>query len=642
MYEENSDKKYESFKIPGRSQDRTGDTAPGRPSSGCSLSGPERGNQFELSPGQPLSPSQEDDLFYEIEYDDGPFPGVGKYVLKAAKIEPPRRDEIRERFDQMRDIARQNRTLYFRSTPFYDRRMQEENSRIFYKQGIFMKDFEDHYEKSVPYTSYFPFYQMMGYEQLRTYFTWRTRVREGTVAETSLSYAFLYIYELLANIGVADPGEGLEKLLFFWKEFRAYDKTIDKYVLKWLKDYHVYYELPHTFREFVAGSGLEQEYPGMWESEDDFDLLCAVSKYDLRRSAFYTEDRAALIRDCFAFTAGRLREVFGKNGLDFDRSIFQPVKNMVPWTPFQGALFYPWMRQRDRRVVLSEKEIYVCSQNCWKFHKTITTESGRQFLGYVMKQMEAVLRKLTKYKYFITTNTRGVNPVTLTILREAGLSLEELITGAVREFYREATKTVVRVDAEALERIRREALLTQEKLTVEEEEEWRGAAPGNDTPALDFAGALPGMRRPLPGADSAPAKHPVNARESLAEPAKHPVNARESLTEPAKLSVAPPEPAASSASFAATESESADSWQELKSALTGTEQAALRLLLRDGGDQSGAKLKKFADSQGIMLEILMDGINEKAMDAIGDSLLDSDFAIYEDYIEQVKEMVEET
>ena len=214
--------------------------------------------------------------------------------------------------------------------------------------------------------------------------------------------------------------------------------------------------------------------------------------------------------------------------------------------------------------------------------------------------------------------------------------------------------------------------------------EWRGATPGNDAPALDFAGALPGMRRPLPGADSVPAKHPVNARESLEEPAK--------------LSVAPPEPEIlSSAGPAAGESESADirrdlraaagepkltvplsdPWQELKSALTGTEQEALRLLLRGGADQGGTNpsgagqpgpaqsggaqpgtgqpgpdrpdpaqsaqaLKKFADSQGIMLEILMDGINEKAMDAIGDSLLDSDFAIYEDYIEQVKEMVEET
>ena len=39
---------------------------------------------------------------------------------------------------------------------------------------------------------------------------------EGRVEHVSLSYAFLYIYELLNNIGVDSPEEGLGQLLFFW------------------------------------------------------------------------------------------------------------------------------------------------------------------------------------------------------------------------------------------------------------------------------------------------------------------------------------------------------------------------------------------------------------------------------------------
>lgn len=95
-----------------------------------------------------------------------------------------------------------------------------------------MKDFEDDYEEAVAYKEYFPYYQMMGYRQLRTYFTWRARVRKGEVEKTSLSYAFLYLYELLNNIGVSDPQEGLDKLLFFWQEFRVFQPEIDKYVLR--------------------------------------------------------------------------------------------------------------------------------------------------------------------------------------------------------------------------------------------------------------------------------------------------------------------------------------------------------------------------------------------------------------------------
>ena len=43
------------------------------------------------------------------------------------------------------------------------------------------------------------------------------------------------------------------------------------------------------------------------------------------------------------------------------------------------------------------------------------------------------------------------------------------------------------------------------------------------------------------------------------------------------------------------------------------------------------ELKKFADECGVMLEVLADGINEKAMDIVGDNILSDDFEIYDDY-----------
>ena len=60
---------------------------------------------------------------------------------------------------------------------------------------------------------YFPDYQSMGYEQLRTY-TWRTNVRKGVIRKTSFSYVFVYLYELLNNVGVADCRDGS---LSFWR-----------------------------------------------------------------------------------------------------------------------------------------------------------------------------------------------------------------------------------------------------------------------------------------------------------------------------------------------------------------------------------------------------------------------------------------
>lgn len=568
----------------------------------------------------------EEGIYYEIEYDSGPLPGVGKFVQKPLKIDAPEaerirgsfpwaendaskkhnpreKDAVRKRFDRMRDIARDYRIMFYGSSKFYDQRVQQENSKIFYKQGMFMKDFEDEYERSVPYSSYFPYYQMMGYEQLRTYFTWRTQVRRGAVTSTSLSYAYLYIYELLNNIGVEDPQDGLDKLMFFWKEYRQFHNSIDKYVLRWLKDYHIYYETDRPFSEFIQQNGLTEYEQELSCSKDPFDLLCSLSKYKITKSAFYSPDREQLIKDCFSYTLDTLRQHFSEKGLEFDDFIFYPSKGTSAWIPFQGALFYPWLLQRDRTVILSEKEVYECNQNRWTSHTSLTNERGRQFLSYIFKQMESVLRRAAAYKYRITAGIHMIHPATLAILHAAGIHPEEIITKAVMDFYRKSTRTIVQVDFSVLDKIRQEALETQEKLIVPETETSIPIAPAPDN-------------SPDP-----PDKQPLLSKGP-------------SFTE--KQSVWDEDPVSTAAFHTDLQEDTGDDpWTALWSALNDTERNTLSYLLSGQTD-----IKSYADAQGIMLEVLMDGINEKAMDLIGDSLVDEEFTIYEDYMDQVKGMVE--
>ncbi|WOO36022.1 TerB N-terminal domain-containing protein [Anaerocolumna sp. AGMB13020] len=566
MDEYDIDKKYDSFKIPGRRQFQED-----RAAKELSQTKIKESVSFDESP------------FYEIEYDTCPMPGVGRFVLKSQKIEEPKKDEKRDLFGQMREIARTQGSAYDH-TRFFDRRVQLDNARIFYKQGIFMKDFTDDYSEIAQFSQYFPYYQMMGYEQLRTYFTWRTEVRKGKVADISLSYVFLYIYELLSNIGVKDPQEGLDQLMSFWRAFAVYNKSIDRYVLRWLKDYHIYYELSHSFKEFLEANKLEEYYPKMTDTEDNFDLFCSISKYDIRKSTYFTEDKVELVKNCFYFVIHKLRQRFGDSGINFEEEIFQATKKMTEWKPFRDALFYPWRKQADRRIVLSENEIYICSGNKWAFSKVITSESGRQLIGYIIKQMEVALRKATNYKFKLTANINTVAHEALTKLKEADLSLEIMVNSAVEEFYKEETKTVVIVDKAALLRIKQEALLTQEKLIVPEQQK-------EIIPVI-------------------PAPKQLSLFDIVRED---------------KPSIPPSD----------TEPVHIDSpWESLKKHLSDVEIKALSVVL-----QGETELKKYADECGIMLEVLADGINEKAIDFIGDNLLDDEFALYDDYKEQVKELV---
>lgn len=565
MSEDNKNNKYEAFKIPDRKPEQN------------------RG-AFQPSPKpnvQPIS-SLSDGMFYEIEYDSCSIPGVGKYVQKPKpqKIDEPEKDEIRELFLRMRDIARAHRSTYDFSR-FFDRRVQNDNAIIFYRQAVFMKDFTDDYAGNAQFSGYFPCYQMLGYDQLRTYFTWRTGVRQGNVAATSLSYAFLYIYELLCNIGVTDPQDGLCKLMFFWKAFREHDKFIDKYVLRWLKDYHIYYELPHTFKEFAEKNGLAGHYPKLAGADDSFDLFCSISKYNIRKSAFFTDETSGMISDCFAYVMDSIRRNFEAAGMNFDDALFRPTRKLVPWKPFKDALFYNPVNQADRQIVLSQNEIYMCKGGQWTFSTAITTEKGRQFIGYVMKQMESVLRKLKKYRFRLTANTDMINEDTIRILTNAGLFIDKIVTAAVMEYHRDATKIVVTVDHASLARIRQEAQKTQESLIVEEQ------TLQNSVEAI-------------------PMQFTAQDQNMFADTATK------------------------------VDEETApfpDVWENLKDILTGNELRALEVVLQ------GDDIKAFAHECEVMIEVLVDGINEKAMDYIGDNLMDEDFVLYDDYKETVGRML---
>jgi hypothetical protein len=120
MNEYNTDKKYKPFKIPDRQKAQE---------SGVSKVQPQNRHYTQMS----LS----DGLFYEIEYDNSPFPGVGKFVLKSQEIVQPQKDPIRELFYRMRDIARQYPIPDSYYSWFFDKRVQKWNARIFYNQAVF-------------------------------------------------------------------------------------------------------------------------------------------------------------------------------------------------------------------------------------------------------------------------------------------------------------------------------------------------------------------------------------------------------------------------------------------------------------------------------------------------------------------------
>lgn len=115
--------------------------------------------------------------------------------------------------------------------------------RLFVSQAELAADYEDDLPYNGTFMHYFPTYRAMSDVQLRGYFTWRTRVRRGDVRRASLSFAFVYLYELINGIGVVDAAGGFRELRRFCAAYRQIDDRIDRYARIWLDDYVIYHGL---------------------------------------------------------------------------------------------------------------------------------------------------------------------------------------------------------------------------------------------------------------------------------------------------------------------------------------------------------------------------------------------------------------
>ena len=562
-------KEYAAFSIPRREIQPTKEPSPAE--------------QTDRANPAPLA----DAKFAEIEYE----PNLNRTstaekalrffssVTSAQPIEQRTIDPIREKFFEMRSMAS-------------DRPFARNDSELFYRQAKFMEDFTDDYGGDAKFSMYYPYYQHMGYDQLRTYFTWRAKARRGEILPTSVSYAFLYVYELLSGIGVDDPADGLNKLVAIWNEFLKYGPALENYMPQWIKDYHIYYELPQSFKDFIKEHNMQKYYSITLIFDDEADnyleLWNSISGYDVTRSKFYNEGNQQLLKECFDAVLDGIHEYCKSRNTGYEDLFIYSISRRTPWNPFKQALFHHKQNQPERQVNMPGHERYYCKNDRWSANLPIYYSNQKDFVGHVLKKTESCLRQAVNYKYKLAAELKtGYGS-----FREQTAKLEELdgvIEKTIADFHRNKNRTIVTVDHANLARIREEALGTQDKLIV----------PEHDADSADhFSNGAPPKAA---GVCSTP-----HEDESELNTQTPPIQ------------------------------EENNAWQALKEALSETELQALSIILHNTAD-----LKAFADENGIMMEVLIDSINEKASDYIGDNIMEMEDSIniYDDYGEEIARML---
>lgn len=334
---------------------------------------------------------------------------------------------------------------------------------LFYTQGTFMADYSDVYEYNADFVKYYPTYRDLDTEQLRGYFSWRSRVRRGLYDDAPLPFIYMYAYEMINNIGISSPEEGLAQLKKLTQRYGDRNGEFRKLLIRWTVDYCVYYRLPPESVGDVADIVFDRSLLTLihWEKADDeelFSAMLALSGYPVEQSRFYLQypekyKRAAVrvFRSLSAFFRDHR-----KNPL-CDK-LFGRMTEMN-CRMFEAAVFYDRNTTRNADYALSEIHSYTCRNGVWRCRKYYGSRGRNSQLGELLKTLDALMRQRCDFRY-------KLRPAEIS---KTTLSLISRELDAIDEEDRRAKAMKIEIDLSKLEGIRAAADITRDKLIVEDE-----------------------------------------------------------------------------------------------------------------------------------------------------------------------------
>ena len=541
---------------------------------------------------------------------------------------------------------------------------------VFYRQARLMEDYTDDVPYHGDFEQYFPTYQAMSDRQLRGYFTWRAAVRAGSIGEAPLSFAFVHIYELLMGIGTTAGEQAFHDIERFWQGFRAYTPRLDRYVRTWLRDYAVWHGLdpklvaPYVDLEFDRALVAMRDGIAAWEGrptparfstpatliapgypmpqpkpdtdgpggasatkrrgrkrtqkadgadnpaeEGLFQSFDSLSSYKPRVSRLHRDRPDTLRHVCCAVVVQLARHYDAHRKSGLLESLFGSPLAM-PYAMFSSAVFWSEGPHADATYELDAINRYTCAHGRWYWEGFHGSHTRSTKLGAVLRATDQRLRAAIGYEHPLAEKT---------VPKYLAKIIDEEVEARLA-WEQERERRTIHVDLSQLAGIRAAASLTQEALLVDEERE--------DEPAAAVEPGVPWVGEPDASSGSADASARA-ATAAAPEPATTqsagvPIVTDDSQTAAAQAAsgqavagagaAAPKDPAGGQAPLG----------------LTPAELALLDALL-DGAP--------FEPPAGTSLDMLVDDVNEKLFDLLGDTALEfggTTPTIIEDYREDVR------
>ena len=339
--------------------------------------------------------------------------------------------------------------------------------RNFYRQGKFMEDYEDDAPWNGSYSHYFPTYHDLNTAQLRGYFTWRARLRKGDFTPIATSIAYIYVYELLNGIGASSPEDALMKMCEFRQGFLDSgigDPGMRRNLNRWMLEYAVLHDMPAEKAVAYAASDIVKKdsaltvlkYPEGSSDDEIFSALCFFYGNKFTQSPVLKQDDADGKR-LFASVWRIASQDFSRDGMDLFTVCFgKPAA--FPWHPLGNAIYFEQSAHPDSDFMLDPCRQYQCRRGMWREKRYENLYFDHDTFRALLHEADRFFRKALNTGRLLRENP---NEAWASGYAEAAIRQE-------KEARREALKQNIAIDLSNLEKIRRDARVTQDSLLTED------------------------------------------------------------------------------------------------------------------------------------------------------------------------------
>lgn len=542
-------------------------------------------------------------------------------------------------------------------------------NRVFYEQAKFMENHSESMSYMIDFESYFHNYQDMQLSQLKSYFYWRSAIRNNNFQKTSLSYIYIYADELINKIGVKDSNDGLNKLINLWKFYRGEYRNLDKYLPEWIRDYNIIHNCNRDYVEVVMDLYSEFEKsgtPSRWLSCEVViaeylnktynipqQVLAKISGYKFLKSTFFKGKHGYLVLEIVPQVFSEIEKLKVENGEDTLVDLLIREKNEQQWKPFRSASFYADAFIQNQEFLISDSIKIWCENGNWYStypqHNLLILSNH---IGEIIKATESAIRE--EFDCRGKLRIEKINESVINISKKVVVNYLKKVkpiaySNELDRNDKSNNSDEIIFDPNKLSELRKKFLMVQEELLKE-----------NDSKSIEQNVNLTVDKSDMTSIHEKIAKNTnvsgkiekseIRFDQSLFDKIrKDSINIQEKLVlESDKiplLKTLDPKLASHEMFMGKTvkmplENKGVNGkWAKFYESLSEVDLKTLKVMI-DSVDVN-RKLDEIAKKQCVLLEVLLESINETALEHLGDNVLDtcdSPPSIYEDYSLEVNNL----